>query len=465
MKWSTLSPASNIRAVLVTGFVAVFGLWLVSGFNLLQNVREVEQRVGSLHNACLRGEQTLSTVRTNVLLGSIYLRDALIDNSVDTRPFYRDELHRIRAEIEQRLPAYLPEVESKPERQEWSALQEALTEYWETLDLLSDPKAPTNYVQGAGLVRRQVVPARENVLQIVDRISELQRLSAERQERESQVLYAQIRSRFVAVGSVTIVLAALIAAFAFIRVRSLERELEHRRVMEAKNRQDLARLSARLVDAQEDERRHLSRELHDEVGQALTAIKMEIGVAMRTTAADARARASLEEARVIAERTLQGVRDLSQLLHPSMLDDFGLRETLTAYVRSFEKRSGVHTELTHAGLEERLPTDVEVCVYRIVQEALTNVARHSGASWCSVEVVRQDGQLRLSVEDDGRGVPSVTDVTRVEHGLGVIGMRERAQALGGQFVIQRRAQGGTRIVVMLPAVGEHATEEPERRAG
>ena len=116
-----------------------------------------------------------------------------------------------------------------------------------------------------------------------------------------------------------------------------------------------------------------------------------------------RQKASLEEARSIAETTLQSVRDLSQLLHPSMLDDFGLPEALTAYLRNFSRRTGIRAQLTTERMEDRLPSEVEVCVYRIVQEATTNVARHSGASACTVSLVRRDGMLQLTIEDDGQG--------------------------------------------------------------
>ena len=111
------------------------------------------------------------------------------------------------------------------------------------------------------------------------------------------------------------------------------------------------------MTAQEEERRSLARELHDAVGQALTAIKMEMGVAMRGVETDSRARRALDEGRAIAETTLQNVRDLSQLLHPSMLDDFGLPEALSAHLRSFSKRTGIRTQLTHERMDDRLPPE------------------------------------------------------------------------------------------------------------
>jgi signal transduction histidine kinase len=151
---------------------------------------------------------------------------------------------------------------------------------------------------------------------------------------------------------------------------------------------------------------------------------------------------------------------MSQLLHPSMLDDFGLPETLAAYLRSFSKRTGIRALLSHEGLDTRLPADVEVCVYRIVQEALTNVARHSGALSSTVRVVRSRDRVDLTIEDTGRGVTLVADsVPDPRRGLGMIAMRERAQALSGRFAIENRAGGGTRISVSLPVPPVEAVEQ------
>ena len=202
------------------------------------------------------------------------------------------------------------------------------------------------------------------------------------------------------------------------------------------------------MDVQEQERRTLARELHDEVGQALTAVKMDIGIALRGEL-DPRVRSALEEARDLSAQTLRSARDMSQLLHPSALDDFGLPATLTAYLRNFAHRTGIRAQLAET-METRLAPDIEMCVYRIVQEALNNVARHSGATACTVSLNSGGGTLRLIVEDNGRGVGLPADRLTSGRGLGLIGMRERAQALGGTFSIRPREGGGTIVMVTLP---------------
>jgi two-component system sensor histidine kinase UhpB len=145
-----------------------------------------------------------------------------------------------------------------------------------------------------------------------------------------------------------------------------------------------------------------------------------------------------------------------------MLDDFGLPETLATYLRNFSKRTGIRAHFSHASGDDRMPPDVEVCLYRIVQEALTNVARHSGALSCHVSLRRADGEVELVVEDSGRGMAVASGEADARRGLGLMGMRERAQALAGRFTLSNRPEGGTRIVVTLPVgAGSHAA----RKAG
>lgn len=460
-------PTSTIRGALVAGFAVVFGLWVLSGYELVRRLNDVETRTAAEQQAALRGERVLSLVRTNVLLGSIYLRDALIDNRMTTREAYERELNELRGEIDAALPVYLVEVASEDERAQWSQLRTELDAYWQSRELAFTANAPLNTAAAAAVLRQRVVPTRETILQIIDRLSELQLLSQRRHDAEISLLYAGLRNRLLLIGALAIIIGVGVAFVATRHVSVLEHEIEHQRLGERHTREELERLSARLVTVQEQERRSLARELHDEVGQALTAIKMDVAVALRGMPAGAREISSLEDARSLAENTLQGVRDLSQLLHPSMLDDFGLPEAVGAYLRSFSKRTGIRTELVQYGMEQRLSPEAEVCVYRIVQEALTNVARHSGARSATVTLARSSDHLQMTVEDDGRGVVMRGPRGPASRGLGIIGMRERAQALGGAFTIEPRPGGGTRVSARIPVTGGDAilTSNSELLAG
>jgi signal transduction histidine kinase len=457
--------ASSTRVALATGFAIVFALWLLWGYQLRRSLGNIEQSVASVHEQYVRGEQTLSKVRTNVLLGSIYLRDALIDTAASRREGYRAELSRLRQEIEQSLTTYVPEVTSRAEREHWTRLQAELADFWASRELALTDTGPRTPEQASALLRTRVVPRRETILEVLDQLAALQAEANRRRQQEANALYSQVRFRLMSMGGATLLAALFVAVMASRHVSRLQREIERQRAAEQRNRQDLERLSARLVDVQEAERRKLARELHDEVGQALTAVKMDIGIALRSENR-LRVKDALEEASELTETTLRGVRDLSQLLHPSMLDDFGLPTTLTTYLRSFSQRTGIRAQLAET-IDDRLVPPIEVGVYRIVQEAFNNIVQHSGATACTVALSAGGGVLRLVVQDNGRGLGPFPRPADTRQGLGLIGMRERAQALGGTFLIENAATGGTRISVTLPlqvAVPDVA-DEPERQAG
>jgi signal transduction histidine kinase len=456
---------ASVRAALLTGFAIVFALWLLWGYQLLRSLAQIEHNVASVHESYVRGDQTLSKIRTNVLLGSIYLRDALIDSDPARRDTYRAELNGLRTEVEQLLRSYLPDVTSPDERDHWMRLQGELAEYWASRDVAFTDQVKTPD-DAAAMLRNRVVPRRQNVLQILDQIAALQNVANQRRQQETDQLYQAVRTRLVSMGVGTMIVALFVAVMASGHVNRLQRQIERQRRIERDNREDLERLSARLVDVQEQERRSLARELHDAVGQALTAVKMDIGIALRSDV-DSRSRSALEEARDISEDALRSVRDMSQLLHPSALDDFGLPATLTTYLRNFSHRTGIRAQLAET-LDARLGPEIEVCVYRIVQEALSNVAQHSGATACTVSLNSGGRMLRLVIEDNGRGIGATR--ARSARGLGLIGMRERAQALGGTFTIGDRDGGGTLVSVALPFTAastaiETTSAEPVVRVG
>src|SRR5687768_2437574 len=453
---------SSIRGALVAGFAVLLAVWAFAGYGLIRSLGDVERRVTAEHDAYALAADAVSLIRRNVLEGSINVRDALIDSDDAARETYREQLRVLREEAERRVAEYVPQAQSAAERDEWAKLQARLPEFWTSLQFVFADDLPTNTTRAATMLRRNVRPIRKDVLTLLDNLKTLQQAALRQHNADVERLYADARARFVWIVGGALLLGLAAAWFATWHVAGLENEINRQRLAETHNRLDLERLSARLVDAQEQERRSLARELHDEVGQALTAIKMSVGVALRTPGTHPRAHAALEEARGVAETTLQGVRDLSQLLHPSMLDDFGLPETLAVYLRNFSKRTGIRAHFSHEDRNDRMPPDVEVCLYRIVQEALTNVARHSGALSCSVSLSRGADAVELIVEDAGRGINLASNAADVRSGLGLMGMRERAQTLAGRFTLTNRPEGGTRIVVTLPV---RPGAEPARKAG
>src|SRR4029079_15598625 len=251
-----------------------------------------------------------------------------------------------------------------------------------------------------------------------------------------------------------------IALLAATYVARLEDRINRQRVTELETTRDLQRLSTKLVTAQEEERRTIARELHDEVGQALTAIKVELAVAQRRIEAAGAPSDTLNDARSISEGLLHTVRDLSHLLHPSLLDDLGLAAAVDWYLRGFGKRHGLRVDLIQDRMEHRLQPESEVTAYRIVQEALTNVAKHARARHCRVYLQRLVNTLLVTIEDDGIGFDLGT-VARSdgEHRLGLIGIRERVSQLGGHLRLESSRGTGTRLTVELPVRVEPDTRD------
>ncbi|HKH94026.1 MAG TPA: PAS domain S-box protein [Gemmatimonadaceae bacterium] len=216
---------------------------------------------------------------------------------------------------------------------------------------------------------------------------------------------------------------------------------------------DLNALRRQLSLAEEEERRRLARELHDEVGQHLTALGLGLqalsDVAPPGSDADRRA----TQLRGLAETLGRELHGIAVRLRPRALDDFGLEEALRSYAVEWSRQSAIVLDLHVHGKSERLPSEVESATYRIVQEALTNVARHSGASRAGVVLERRDGYIHVIVEDDGRGFdPNGVAATRGEGApaLGLLGIRERATLVGGTMQIESKPGKGTALFVHVP---------------
>lgn len=203
----------------------------------------------------------------------------------------------------------------------------------------------------------------------------------------------------------------------------------------------------RVVQAQELERRRLARELHDETGQALTSILLGLKP-LEEALADHPARAGLAELREQVVSALQDVRRLAVELRPSVLDDFGVVAALERLAETFGEQTGIRVDFHSALGEARLPSDVETALYRVVQESLTNIAKHANAHNVSVSVARRDNAVAATIEDDGAGF----DPRSVrEDGIGLIGMRERLALIDGRLHVESRRGVGTTIVAEVPA--------------
>ena len=214
-------------------------------------------------------------------------------------------------------------------------------------------------------------------------------------------------------------------------------------------RGQLRRLSSQILIAQEEERKRIARELHDDTAQALTSLLVRLRLLERAASLKD-AKVNLGDLRELTASTLEGVRQLALDLRPSVLDDLGLVPALQWQIDNFGQRWGIEVHFQATGLNGRLPADLELVLYRVAQEALTNVAKHAGARRVSVSLERQGRRLRLAVEDDGRGFRVKRALSSKERGLGLFGMQERLALVGGKLSIDSRPGSGTKVVAEVP---------------
>jgi signal transduction histidine kinase len=216
-------------------------------------------------------------------------------------------------------------------------------------------------------------------------------------------------------------------------------------------------LSGARVEAQEEERRRIAREIHDSLGQLLTAIKFNIEVLEDSVSSGSARQERLQDVKRLLDTAMAEAREISYNLMPSVLEDFGLVPALQLLCEQFEKRNGLRLTFHAHGVHERLDPIMEVGLYRIVQEALTNIAKHSQATEASVQFVRDTQGVRLTVEDSGKGFEMARPRSVERRGMGLVSMRERAASFHGSFTIDSTLGSGTVVVVEIPIPNGLAT--------
>ncbi|HLN03758.1 MAG TPA: sensor histidine kinase [Bryobacteraceae bacterium] len=436
---------TRTRLILLAGFGGLLGLMAVGGFDAIQVLQLIQSRSVQIRQVFLIRNRALDHIRSSLYLSGTVVRDYLLDPEPAGAA---DELQRLRAlrgEMASAMDAYgksLSASEAEPVR----ALETGLDAYWDVLEPALRWSPQQRHERGYAFVRQALLPRRAAVLDLADKIAALNEQELNGGDERLEETFGRFRRRLLVMLAATLSIGLLLAAVAAWHILRLERQSAARylQVMRAQN--ELKELSARLVKAQEEERRAISRELHDEVGQSLSALLMELGnlaaVAPRNLEPLQR---HLESIRKLAESSVQVARNMALLLRPSMLDDFGLVPALEFQAREISKLSGMAVSVEAGEIFDPLPDDHNTCVYRVVQEALHNCARHAHARSVRIRVCQAADRILLSIQDDGRGF----DAQRVR-GLGLVGMEERVEHLGGTFQVRSEPGHGTVLDVELP---------------
>jgi signal transduction histidine kinase len=336
-------------------------------------------------------------------------------------------------------------------------LRKSLGEFWAVVDPLPHNMVGSTTRERMEFLEREIVPRRGQLYNALRDLTSAGQQKLQNSEGEFAAARRRAAERLVVMLGVSVLLGFLVARFSLRHAENLERQAERHYAEVEQTKRELQQLSARLLEIEEEGRRKLSRELHDEIGQTLALLQIEISHVQAlipgqlADGREAALSARLARARELAERTVQTIRNISLLLRPALLDDLGLVPALQFQLEDFLRRNDVACDFVEEGVADVLPDAVKTCVYRVVQEALHNSEKHSGASKVRVAVRQLPGCLLAEIEDNGRGF-QVNEQAKPPHstGLGLLGIRERAANAGGTLVIASAPGRGTRIALRIP---------------
>ena len=428
--------------ILSLGFGGLLICVVAAAVSTLVALERVRTREAQSRKAFLERLGALDLIRSQIYLSGTYVRDFLLSPDAETAEAQAGHLSTLERETHKALNAYALQLETE-EQEPFHSLRSEIEAYWRVLDSTVGWSPEERHRLRLTFFYSELVPRRTAMLQIADRIAAVNERGLTRSETQSEASADSLRHwlelTFAGTLSGGLILALLTIGFTL----RLERELDLRRA-------DLQKLSTLLLRAQENERRALARELHDEIGQSLSAILMETEGAEAPGQAP-EIRGHLDSIKGLAEKTVNQVRDLALLLRPSMLDDLGLTPALNWHARETSKRTGMNVVVSADEAIDRLPDEHRTCIYRLVQEAVNNAVRHARARNVEVAVRREHESVDVRVQDDGAGFD-----TRFIRGLGLLGMEERIRRLGGRLNINSGPGRGTLVHAALPVTELYA---------
>ena len=434
---SERSPTNGLLLGLVITLAAVlaYGSYItvqLSGLRKLQSEMVDRNRKDSLQ--LLRVQNDLNSM-------ALAMRDMLDTTEPYPLTAWTAQFERIHQDLDTglKLEEGLAGANRTPEQQLF--LSQAVAQFWDAVNRMFGLAQNGKDAEAREQIRLSLQARQQALSTVVSRLL----VGNNEGEEQAAVRIAQIYDGvqrqlyiFLAATLIAIVLTSLYL------IRS-NRQIFARLAELSEQRSELAQ---KLISTQESTLRHISRELHDEFGQVLTAIGSMLGRAGKHAAEGSPLREDLKEVQEIAQSTLNNIRTLSQALHPVLLEEAGLESALDWYIPTVERQTGLALHYQKTGQPFPVETSAGVHIYRVLQEALNNVNRHSGANDAWIWLRFSPDSLELEVEDPGTGfVPE-----KMQRGIGLVAMRERAELIGGTLTISARPQGGTKVCLLIPRV-------------
>jgi signal transduction histidine kinase len=437
----TLRPAGgrSPTTALLLGLIITLAAVVADSWYITRQIAGLRALQGDLADRNRRDSLQLIRIQNDLNSLGLAMRDMLDPDEPYPLAAYGAQFQRIRTDLESalRTEEEIAVASRTPEQRRY--LASSLAQFWDAADRIFD-LARTGREDEARAQIRVSLQARQAALGTA-----VARLLVENNAAEEQTavrvreIYNRVQRQvfvFLAATSIVIALTSLYL------IRSNRRIFAELAAL-SEERRDLAQ---KLIATREATLRELSRELHDQFGQTLTAMGSMLGRVGTHIPESSPVRAELHEIREIAQTTLDNVRGLSQTLHPSILDEAGLEGTLDWYLPTVERQLGVTVSYERSGARVSIDDTTAIHVYRVLQEALSNVAKHSGSDRALVRLRLARDRLELEVEDRGRGVGGTTE----RRGLGIVTMRERAELLGGTLEFLQPPEGGTLVRLTVP---------------
>jgi signal transduction histidine kinase len=445
------SSYRQTRIFLFAGFGGLLLLMAILGLSAISSLYRIELREEKIRQEYLVRDRALESLRSNAYVSGTCIRDFLLAADDRLAADSKAQFLQTQDEIESQLAQYQGLVSARA-REPFLRFRNDLYSWFEALKPVLQWDAEARRLRGYNFMLEQLSPRRRAVLDSADRVHGVAERDLEESSDAVGAMVSSSRYRLMILMGLTLLTGVILTSVALWRLLRLEEEASQRFQEVLKAREESKRLSVELLSAQETERRRISRELHDEVGQVLSAIALAIGGARSALKSGDRGEVFRELDRVqgMIQQNMGVVRNIALLLRPTMLDDLGLVPALKWLAREFSRDGLVQVDFVADAFLDNLPDEHRTCIFRVVQEAVRNSVRHSGARLVRISLNPLDAApdcpaIRGSVQDDGKGFEP-----NQEKGLGLTGMEERVLHLGGRLRVESKPGRGTIVSFELP---------------
>jgi signal transduction histidine kinase len=449
------------RTVLRTGFSIVIAVSVISTLIAFRIQETFSERTVEIHRKYVQQASVLNNIRRLLWTGGILARDFFLNTAPDRQTVYVAELNRLESDLTKHLG----------ELRQAGTDEHAVRHLGDRVDdllrlLRSSVENPIPDKSEYMFIQEQIVPRREAAGRVLRELEGANEAALTRSEEEFAATRRASARGLVIILGVGLLLAIFVSRFSLRYSEILERQTVMQLEEVSAAKAELERLSARLMEIQEEERTRLSRELHDEIVQTIAVLRIEITQAQQLGSDQLPSiREHLDRMRGLADRTLHTVRNITLLLRPSLLDDLGLGPALQWLTEDFRRRTKIRCDYVEEGLSEELPEALKTCVYRVTQEALHNCEKHAHATNVQVRVIERAGTVMLEVKDDGVGVGQKGNINSITGAhFGILGMRERAANLGGSLTLEQALGGGLKVTLNVPVSKALHRSDASKRA-